>query len=160
MTEMPLSGEAELAQQVLQETVRLMGFPATVSATEEPEQIVLTLTSDEPMGLLIGKGGQTLNAIELVVRTIVEQKLHHAEKRIVIDAEGYRARHAERLEQMAREAAQRVLDTGEPFAMEPMNARDRRTVHMTIAEIPGVASESHGEDPFRHLVITPAATPE
>jgi len=148
-----ISPEAELAQKVLRETLRLMDFSATVEIEETPEQILLTLISDQPMGVLIGKSGQTLNALELVVRTIVEHQLRSAEKRIVIDAEGYRQRHADHLRETARAAAQRVLDTGEPFAMEPMNARDRRTVHTEITEIAGLATESAGEDPFRHIVI-------
>ena len=155
-----LSPEAQAAQRVLRETLRLMDFPATVDVEETPEQILLTLVSEQPMGVLIGKSGQTLNALELVVRAIVEHQTRYVEKRIVLDAEGYRQRHAERLQETARAAAQRVLDTGEPFALEPMNARDRRTVHTEIAEIPGLATESAGEDPFRHIVIRLAGSPQ
>jgi spoIIIJ-associated protein len=142
-----------VARQVLQEILQHMNFAARVDVQENPEQVMLTMVSDQPMGLLIGKGGQTLNAIELLVRTIVQTKIHTLERHIVVDAEGYRARHSERLEELARQAAQKVQESGEPVPMEPMNPRDRRTVHMAIAEIEGVASVSAGEEPYRHVVI-------
>ena len=153
MTATPLSQEAQIARQVLQEILQHMDFAAEVEVQEQPEQIMLTMVSDRPMGLLIGKGGQTLNAIELLVRTITQTKLQALERHIVVDAEGYRARHAERLEEAARLAARQVLETGESIPMEPMNPRDRRTVHMAIAEIEGVASTSAGEEPYRHVVV-------
>jgi len=149
----PFSDEAQVARQILQEMLQQMGFEATIEVEETPEQIDLTLISDRPMGLLIGKGGQTLNAIELLVRTITQTKLHTLEKHIMVDAEGYRARHAEWLQGLARQAAEQVLATGEPVPMEPMSPRDRRTVHMTLAEIEGVESVSVGEEPYRHIVI-------
>lgn len=149
----PLSNEGQVARQVLQEILQHMGFDATIDAEESPEQVTLTMVSDQPMGLLIGKGGQTLNAIELLVRTITQTKVRTLEKHIVIDAEGYRARHADRLRDLARQAAQQVLETGEPVPLEPMSPRDRRTVHMALAEIDGVTSTSVGEEPYRHVVV-------
>ncbi len=65
-----------------------------------------------------------------------------------MDAEGYRQRQTARLEEIARDAAARVIESGEAVALEPMNARDRRTVHMVIAEIEGAASYSVGEEPY------------
>ena len=150
----PLSNEGQVARQVLQEILQHMGFDASIDAEESPEQITLTMVSEQPMGLLIGKGGQTLNAIELLVRTITQTKIHTLEKHIVIDAEGYRARHTDRLQDLARQAAQQVLETGEAVPMEPMSPRDRRTVHMTLAEIDGVESTSVGEEPYRHIVVS------
>lgn len=149
----PLSEEAIVARQVLQEILQHMKFDAQVEAQEDPEQVLLTMVSTQPMGLLIGKGGQTLNAIELLVRTITQTRLHSLERHVVVDAEGYRGRHTDRLSELARQAAQRVQETGEPVPMEPMNPRDRRTVHMAIAEIEGVRSVSAGEDPYRHVVV-------
>jgi spoIIIJ-associated protein len=150
----PLSEEATTARQVLQDILLHMTFEATIEAEESSEQIVLTMNSDRPMGLLIGKGGQTLNAIELLVRTITQTRLHALGKHIVVDAEGYRARQSERLQEMARQAASQVLATGEPVPMEPMSPRDRRTVHMTLVDIEGVESTSVGEEPYRHIVVS------
>jgi len=150
----PLSDEATTACQVLQDILQHMSFDAAIAVEETPEQILLTMTSDQPMGLLIGKGGQTLNAIELLVRTITQTKLHAPGKHVVVDAEGYRARQTERLEELARQTARQVLETGEPVPLEPMSPRDRRTVHMTLAEIEGVESTSVGEEPYRHIVVS------
>ena len=151
----PIPSQAEIAENVLQEMLRQMDFPApiTIETTETDEQIALALSSDEPLSALIGKGGQTLNAIELLVTLITRAKTGQYGKRMVIDAEGYRQQQSARIEEMAREAAQRVLDTGECVELDPMNARDRRVAHMAIAEIDGVASVSIGEEPHRCLVI-------
>ena len=154
MSEMtPLSEDALIAQEVMQAILREMAFPAEVTVSETPEQIQLTLSSEQPMGLLIGRNGQTLNAIELLVKTIAQHKLHMFHRHLLVDAEGYRQHQTDRLEETARQAANEVLDTGESVSLEAMNARDRRTVHMTIAEIEGVSSFSVGEEPYRHLVI-------
>ncbi|MHB9131819.1 MAG: Jag family protein [Armatimonadota bacterium] len=153
MTNQPLPTQAQVAHEVLTTILKEMEFPGTVEVTEDEEQVVLTIISDQPMGLLIGKGGQTLDAIELIVKQIVQQKTKERGKHLVVDAEGYRSRHAERLQEMGREAAHRVLETGESEALEPMSPRDRRTVHMAISEVEGVETFSAGEDPYRHIVI-------
>ncbi len=114
MSEMtPLSEDALVAQGVLQEILRTMHFPADVAVSETPEQIVLTMSSSEPLGVLIGRNGQTLNAIELLVKTITQHKLHHFYRHLLVDAEGYRQRQTARLEEIAREAATRVMESGE-----------------------------------------------
>lgn len=151
----PLSQQATLAQQTLQEMLRQMQFPApvTVDVEETPEQVTLTMRSEDALGILIGKGGQTLNAIELLVTLITRNTTQSHGKRLVVDAEGYRQQQTGRIEEVARAAAQRVLDSGENVELEPMNARDRRTAHMAIAEMEGVATVSIGEEPYRRLVI-------
>lgn len=156
MSEMaPLSQQAQVAREVLEEMLRQMEFPAPVSVavTETPEQVALALSSEEPLGILIGKGGQTLNAVELLVTLITRHKTDEYGKRLVIDAEGYREQQSARIEEVAREAAQRVLETGENQELPPMNARDRRVAHMAVSELEGVATVSVGEELYRHLVI-------
>lgn len=152
----PLSDQARAVLQALQRMLTEMNFPASVDVSETDDQIALTITSDQPLGLLIGKGGQTLNAIELLVTLIARHQLQTYGKRVVVDAEGYRQRQVGRLEEMAREAAHRALDTGECVPLEPMNARDRRTVHMVTTEIEGIESTSLGEEPYRYIVLCPS----
>lgn len=154
-TTMPLSEQAQVAKAVLTEMLRQMDFPgeAFVSVAETAEQITLSMQSEEPLGLLIGKAGQTLNAIELLVTLITRHKTQEYGKRLVVDAEQYRAQQTRRIEDIAQAAAEKVRATGESVALEPMNARDRRTVHMVVAEIEGLCSTSVGEEPYRHLVI-------
>jgi len=161
MTEFILSEEAPIAQSVLSDILREMGFPAAVDVEETPDQIILTVTSEQPLGLLIGKGGQTLNAMELIVKQITQHRMKGHGKHLMIDAEGYRERHAERLRELARDVADRVVESGEAISMEPMNARDRRTVHMVVSEIDGIATYSAGEDPYRYVVVClPGQEPE
>lgn len=151
----PLSEQAQVAQDVLNEMIRQMEFPAPVSiqASETAEQVTLDLHSEEPLGILIGKGGQTLNAIELLVTLITRHKTGSYGKRLVVDAEGYRKQQSVRIEEMAQAAAQHVLESGESEELPAMNARDRRVAHMAIADIEGVQSTSIGEEPYRRLVI-------
>ena len=155
MAQSPLSEQAQVAYDVLCEIVQGMGFPAPVTITvqETSEQIVLDLRSDEPMGQLIGKGGQTLNALELLVKQIIQHKTREHGKFIMIDAEGYRERQQARLREMTHEAAREVLETGESVALEPMSPRDRRTIHTAAAEIDGVQTYSEDDEPYRHVVI-------
>lgn len=155
LTPQPVSEEAQVAKEVLEEILRQMEFPGTTEVTtdESRDQVTLSISSDQPLGLLIGKGGQTLNALEFTVSLIAQRRLHERIKRIVVDAEGYRQRQTDRLGDMGREAARKVLETGEPVALEPMNSRDRRTVHMAVMEVEGVATFSVGEDPYRHIVV-------
>jgi spoIIIJ-associated protein len=148
-----LSTQITNAKDVLEHILQEMGFAAAVSASETDEQILLTLTSEESLGLLIGKGGQTLDALELIVRQIVQHRTHVFGKHITLDAEGYRERHAGRLTQMAQEYATKVLESGEAIELEPMSPRDRRTIHMVLADIPEVSTYSRGEEPGRFLVI-------
>ncbi|HEY3377975.1 MAG TPA: R3H domain-containing nucleic acid-binding protein [Armatimonadota bacterium] len=152
----PLSEQAQVAEAALREMLRQMEFPApvTIDVSETPEQITLAMHSEQPLGVLIGKGGQTLNALELLVTLIARHKTDAYGKRVVLDAEGYRGQQTGRIEEIARAAAHRVLESGENVELEPMNARDRRTAHMAISEIEGVSTVSIGEEPYRRLVVS------
>ncbi|HEY3416657.1 MAG TPA: R3H domain-containing nucleic acid-binding protein [Armatimonadota bacterium] len=152
----PLSEQALVAREVLENMLREMEFPGAVEVEETEEQVLLTITSEAPMGLLIGKGGQTLNALELIVKQITQHKTGNYGKHLVLDAEGYRSRTADRLTELAVETAERVRDTGETIEMEPMSPRDRRTVHLALQEMAGVETYSKGEDPYRRVVVCPA----
>jgi spoIIIJ-associated protein len=159
----PPSDQARVADAAVQEMLRQMEFsaPVTITVTETEEQVTLTLTSDVSLDALIGKGGQTLNAIEMLVTLIARHKTEAYGKRLVLDAEGFRAKQTARIEEVTREAIARVLDTGETVPLEPMNARDRRIAHMVISEAEGVSGGSVGEEPYRHLVVClPGQEPE
>jgi spoIIIJ-associated protein len=151
----PLTQEAEIAKDALTRILAEMEFPATVEATETADQVSLAIASEQPLGVLIGKNGQTLNAIELVLKQIVQHKTKSYGKHLQVDAEGYRERHAEHLREVARDVADRVREHNEAIELEPMNARDRRTIHMVIQEMGDLATYSAGEDPYRHIVICP-----
>jgi spoIIIJ-associated protein len=117
--------------------------------------IVVDVTGQN-LGLLVGPRGATLNAIEELVRTVVQRQTDGHGVRINVDVGGYRAKRREALEQFTRELAAKVVDSGRAQALEPMSASDRKVVHDVAAEINGVMTESEGEEPRRRVVLLPA----
>jgi len=105
--------------------------------------------------LLIGKHGQTLDAIEYILNRIVVRE-SGSTARIEVDVEGYRARRAESLVATARRMAEKVRETGRPATVDLMNPRDRRIVHMALKDEGGVTSRSQGDGFLRKLIILPA----
>jgi spoIIIJ-associated protein len=132
-----------------------------IDAIAEPSEVdgryyvdILDATEDDN-GLLIGKAGQTLDAIQELARQAVGARLDQR-IRVLVDVEDYRKRRASRLVEQAQEAAEAALDTGQEQALEPMDALERKIVHDAIAEMDGVESGSRGEDPNRYVVVSPA----
>ena len=142
------------AVSALQRLLELMGFSASIDsvAGEQPGEICLRISSDA-VGLLIGRHGQTLDALEYLVNRIVGHKEESA--RIVLDAEGYRDRRRRELVDVARRLAARVKETGQAEALDPLSPRERRIVHMTLANDPTVSTRSAGEGASRHVVVLP-----
>lgn len=135
----------------------LLPPPSPEGEGEMPEAEPIFLTFDiegEDAGLLIGRGGETLSSLQFLVNFIVSRKT--GEKVMInIDVEGYRERHAERLRSQAMHLADRAVQTGRIFAMDPMPARDRRLVHMALAGDTRVRTESVGEGEDRKITIIP-----
>ena len=104
------------------------------------------------MGLLIGRHGQTLDALQEVVRGAVQRKLE-TRCRVVVDVEDYRKRRHSQLVSRAQGIARRVKRSGRPERLEPMNAFERKIVHDAVAAVGGTESSSEGEDPERRVVI-------
>ena len=142
-----------LAQSVTSSLVEAMGFEAKVAGRQEAAQIYVTV-SGPSLAPLIGRRGQALEALDLLVNLIVA---HQQGRRIpvVVDIERYRERRVETLQDMARRFADRVRRTGHPLALKPMSAAERRIIHTTLAEDGSVATHSEGEDPERRVVIAP-----
>lgn len=146
----------ELAQSVTSSLLDVMGFRATVTGREEASQVHVSVTGPE-LAPLIGRRGQTLDALDLLVNLIVA---HRQGRRVpvVVDVERYRERRVETLQDMARRFAERVRRTGRPLALKPMSAAERRIIHTTLAGDGSVATHSEGEEPDRRVVITPRGT--
>ncbi len=148
------AGEAiQLAQSVTSSLVEGMGFQATVAGRQEAAQIYVSVTGPS-LAPLIGRRGQALEALDLLVNLIVAHQ-HGRRIPVVVDIERYRERRVETLQDMARRMADRVRRTGHPLAMKPMSAAERRIIHTTLAEDGSVATHSEGEDPERRVVVTP-----
>ena len=156
--ELPYS--KELAEELdsakfLQELLNRMGVNGTVSAFENEEGIKLKIDSDTD-GLLIGRRGETLDALQYIV-SLYENKdrKENGYRRISIDTEGYRARREDTLKRLARRNALKVAKSGRSFAMEPMNPYERRVIHSALQSFRGVTTHSEGEEPNRRVIITP-----
>ena len=150
----------ELAEELdsakfLQELLGKMGVNGTVSAFENEEGIKLKIDSDTD-GLLIGRRGETLDALQYIV-SLYENKdrKENGYRRISIDTEGYRARREDTLKRLARRNALKVAKSGRSFAMEPMNPYERRVIHSALQGFRGVTTHSEGEEPNRRVIITP-----
>jgi spoIIIJ-associated protein len=135
----------------LEEMLTFFEINPQVAVTTDDETIELRVEGDAG-GRLIGRHGETLQALQQVMTAIVKQ---HATERVYVhlDVAGYLAGRTERLAAQVRADAEKVVETGEPKSLRPMNAAERRVVHMTLAEMPDVVTESEGEGPDRRVVI-------
>ena len=136
------------------------GLAAAFGAQSENEleidgtEIDLRVTGSD-LGLMVGPGGRTLNAIQDLVRVSAQRRLGDHETRLRIDVAGYRARRSEALQKFAADVAASVRDSGSPRALEPMTSADRKVVHDALNEEDGVSSRSEGDDPNRRIVVVP-----
>lgn len=155
-----LEDQAELAADFLDGLLDRMGIAATVEPAVEGGTMYVDVigseADDEDMGLLIGRHGQTLEALQELTRAVIGQRLE-VRPRVVVDVEDYRKRQLDRLTARVREAAERVAETGRSEKLEPMNAFLRKIVHDTVAEVSGAESSSEGEGVDRRVVIRPRA---
>jgi len=141
------------AQTVLSDIIRLMGITAEIDGYVDDEgQIMLDIVSEQDLAIIIGKSGNTLNAIEFIVNTIVRNKLEEF-VRVVVDACGYRERQRGILVNKAKSIAEMVRSSGENIEMDPMSSRDRRIVHMVLADEEDLVTVSMGNEPNRRIVI-------
>ena len=148
--------QADAVADFVEELLVKMDIDAIAEPTEADGRVYVDILDGDPddMSLLIGRHGQTLDAIQELSRQVVGRRLDERIK-VLVDVEDYRKRRASRLVEKAREAADEVLDTGTERSLEPMNALERKIVHDAIAEIDGVHTESRGEDPSRCVVLLP-----
>ena len=150
MTEM-----AATAKRRLEELVSFFGINADVTARESDEGIALDITASAQTPRLIGYHGETLRAIEFLINQIIK-RADGSSPRISVDVAGYKQQRREALEAKAREAAGRVIASQAEEELPPMNPAERRIVHMAVRDIPGIATESRGEDRERRIVILPS----
>jgi len=153
-----LDPQAQRALEFVQMLLEKMTMDAEVSIApddgEGGENEIRLEIEGPDAGRIIGKRGQVLEAIQYLT-TRIAHRPGEERRHIAVDAEGYRARHEDQLSQMAKKLAQRVAAEGKIITFDPMNARDRRVVHMAIKDMPGVRTESNGEGPDRRVQIIP-----
>jgi spoIIIJ-associated protein len=153
MTEVPQE-PVERVRAVVTRVIDALGFDATVDVTESGDEIRATVEGPDEMGRLIGRHGQTIDALQhLAWRAAFHD--HDERKAVVVDAAGYRARREEALQRQADRAASEALRYGRPVELEPMSASERKTVHNYLADRADVETHSEGDEPERRLVVSP-----
>ncbi len=151
---MAARSEAELLRELLQRVGSALGLEAEASAADDQGVLVGTLHGEE-LGLFIGRHGQTIDAVQHLAQRAIAT-LVGEQRRVVVDAEGYRRRRQEALEGQAADAAEQAIRERRAVALEPMTAGERRVVHEFLRDRGGVATHSEGEEPQRRLVVAPA----
>jgi spoIIIJ-associated protein len=143
---------AQLAKRRLEELVSFFGVNAEATVAETEEGVELEIEADTS-GRLIGYHGETLRALQYLVNLMVQKSGEH--QRVYIDIAGYKKARAYSLEKQAREVAERVVASGSEEALPPMNAAERRIVHMALRDLDTVGTDSRGEEPKRYIVVLP-----
>lgn len=142
------------AKEFLDELMVKMGIPATAEVEPSTEGISVTLSGDSS-GILIGRRGETLDALQYLTSLVVN-KGKDGYTRVNLDTENYRKKREDALVKLAHRVALKVERTGKRVVLEPMNPYERRVLHSTLQENPAVQTASEGEEPFRKVVVKKA----
>ncbi len=145
-----------VAQQFIQELTRLMGLDVSAAVSTDAEGHVFVQMDGDPQGILIGRRGETLDALQYLTSLRVNRGREDY-VRVTLDSEGYRRKREEALVRLANRMANRARKTGRRVSMEPMNPYERRIFHSALQAFPDVATHSEGEEPNRHVIITPVS---
>ena len=149
--------ESDLAAEVRELVTRIVegiGVNARVDVEERDDVITVSCVGPD-LGMLIGRHGQTIDAVQYLANAVMWR--HHSEgrKEVVVDAAGYRDRRRASLEALAVRSAERALADSEPVELEPMTAIERKVVHLRLKEFDGVETTSEGTEPNRYIVVKP-----
>jgi spoIIIJ-associated protein len=154
LDDVDLEEQADAVADFVEELLERMGIDAIAEPTTHRGHVYIDIVEgpEDDMALLIGRHGQTLDAIQELARTSVGRRLDDR-IRVLVDVGDYRKRQEERLVEHAREVAERVRSTGTEERLDPMNAYERKLVHDVVAEFDGLESLSEGVDPDRFVVV-------
>jgi spoIIIJ-associated protein len=145
---------AERAQELVEGVLDELELDGDVVVEEDDERILLTIEGEDDYGLLIGKRGQTIDALQLLCYQAAFRGMRER-KRVIVDAAGYRARRRETLESRADRAADQAQSNNRVVEMDPMSAQERRVVHERLKERAGIETYSEGDEPNRCVVVAP-----
>jgi spoIIIJ-associated protein len=154
LSEEELDGVADTAVEAIQAILGGFGIEAAIDEYEGDEgEIILDIVSGD-LGMLIGRHGKTLDALQTLVSAITSRKIGFRYP-VVVDVEGYRGRRREKLEDMARRTAERVHRQKRAVKLRPMTSYERRIIHVALRDDRRVVTASEGEEPTRSVVVTP-----
>ena len=159
----PVKKEVELAKvedqtiaavdQFINDTLKAMNMEVRTSTSIDQDGALCVNMEGEHMGILIGKRGQTLDALQYLANRVAN-KHQDGYVRVKLDTENYRARREETLKHLAKNIAHKVKRNRRPVALEPMNPYERRIIHSALQSDPYVTTHSEGEEPYRKVVVT------
>jgi spoIIIJ-associated protein len=151
----PPIDESELAahlRALLAQITTALGLRCRIEIEEDADAITAVCSAAD-LGLLIGRHGQTIDAVQTLANAILRQP-ENVRKQVVVDAAGYRDRRRRTIEALAVQSAEEALRSGERVALEPMSSGDRRLVHERLKEYDGVETSSEGDEPTRYVVVS------
>jgi spoIIIJ-associated protein len=144
---------AEDLREFLDGVIDRMGLDAHIDVRDEGDAAIADMSGPD-LGILIGRHGQTIDALQYLCAIAVNRR-HRSRRRVIVDAEGYRDRRASSLHAMADRVAQRVAREREPIMLKPMSAAERKVIHLRLKDNPKVETSSEGQEPNRAVVIAP-----
>jgi len=144
---------AEALRAFVQGTVDRMGIEASIEAFDTPEAVHAEISGDD-LGILIGRHGATIDALQYIAAIVVNGDRRHR-RQVVVDAEGYRARREASLAALADRSAQEASRESKRVQLKPMTAAERKVIHLHLKDHPRVETVSEGQEPFRAVVISP-----
>ena len=142
------------SKEFLEKLMKEMGLDVNVKVATNADSVYVDLEGKDT-GTVIGKRGQTLDAVQYLTSLVVN-KGEDEYIRVVVDAEGYRAKREATLEKLAYRLAEKAVKTGKSVRLEPMNPYERKVIHTTLQTVPSVTTRSEGNEPYRRVVIEPA----
>jgi spoIIIJ-associated protein len=145
---------ADRVREIVEEVLDELDLSGDVEITEGDDRIEAVVVGDDDYGLLIGKRGQTIDALQLLCYQAAFRGMRER-KRVVLDAAGYRERRREVLISRADRAAEKALDEKRTIEMDEMSAQERRVVHEHLKDRSGVETYSEGDEPHRCVVVAP-----
>ncbi len=144
---------AAVAKEFLAELTKLMGVEVSIEMGTDAEGNVYGFMEGDTLGILIGRRGETLDALQYLTSLKVNRG-REGYTRVTLDTENYRAKREDTLIRLANRMANRALRTGRKVSLEPMNPYERRIIHYALQQTEGVSTHSEGDEPNRHVVIT------
>ena len=154
--EHPSAPDAQKAQEVLENILQRFGFETSIEVLEDDDCVTLNIKGDGS-GILIGRKGQTLDALQYVVNKIVHRS-PHVTKQVVVDTEGYREKRKETLIDLAKRLSEQAKTREGPVSTSPLNPFERRIIHLAIQDDDDLTTQSTGEGIYRSVVISPKKT--
>ena len=158
MAETETTPGGEILRELLERVVTALDLEAEVKVEEDDERLT-GVVEGEDLGLFIGRHGSTIEAVQhLAQRVVGEKDGADMRRRVVVDAAGYRERREQVLQRQAEEAAEDAIRTGRPVALDAMTSSERRVVHEYLRDPGDVETHSEGNEPDRHLVVSPKSS--